>query len=110
MKKTRSKKSRDTVPLSSQKYKVGIWDSEKTYSGSRGQNGNRSRIRIRNTVCRSLYISNKDFHAIILLHATTKNPRNGDLVLTQRWALPIEIRYSDSYLTEYRVTAIGIWD
>jgi hypothetical protein len=39
-----------------------------------GQNGNRSRIRIRNTVCRSLYISKKDFHSIILLHATNKNP------------------------------------
>ncbi len=34
---------------SSQKYGFGIRDPEKTYSGSRGQNGTGSRIRIRNT-------------------------------------------------------------
>jgi hypothetical protein len=35
--------------LSSQKYGFGIRDPEKTYSGSRGQKGTGSRIRIRNT-------------------------------------------------------------
>jgi hypothetical protein len=38
------------LSLSSQKYGFGIRDPEKTYSGSRGQKGNGSRIRIRNTV------------------------------------------------------------
>jgi hypothetical protein len=30
--------------------KIWVWDPEKTYSGSRGQKGTGSRIRIRNTV------------------------------------------------------------
>jgi hypothetical protein len=36
------------LSLSSQKYGFGIRDPEKTYSGSRGQKGAGSRIRIRN--------------------------------------------------------------
>ncbi len=37
------------LSLSSQTYRFGIRDPEKTYSGSRGQKGTGSRIRIRNT-------------------------------------------------------------
>jgi hypothetical protein len=45
------------LSLSTQKYGFGIRDPEKTYSGSRGQNGTGSRIRIRNTALRRRYIS-----------------------------------------------------
>jgi hypothetical protein len=46
-----SKNYRTFYPKNSQKYGFGILDprSGKTYSGSRGQKGTRSRIRIRNT-------------------------------------------------------------
>jgi hypothetical protein len=38
------------MSLNSQKYGFGIRDQEKTYSGSRGQKGTGSRIRIHNNV------------------------------------------------------------
>ncbi len=56
-----SKELQNFVPkklsLSSQKYGFGIRDPEKTYSGSRGQKGIGSRIRIHNTNVRVLYSS-----------------------------------------------------